>query len=93
MSRHQARKAAHRRDIRGELAARGISLQAAGKRTVDEEISDAYKDVAEVVDVAQRWAGGDRGAAAADRGGEGLTRSARQLDRISATASTEGVAC
>jgi tRNA-splicing ligase RtcB len=54
MSRHGARRAAQGRDIRRELAARGISLQASGRRTIDEEISDAYKDVAEVVAVVER---------------------------------------
>jgi tRNA-splicing ligase RtcB len=54
LSRHAAQKRAHGRNIREELAAKGISLQAAGRRTVEEEISEAYKDVAEVVDVVQR---------------------------------------
>jgi tRNA-splicing ligase RtcB len=54
LSRHQARKKAHGRNIAKELAAKGISLQAAGRRTVEEEISDAYKDVAEVVQVVDR---------------------------------------
>lgn len=51
MSRNQARKQARGRDIKRELATQGISLQAAGRRTVDEEISEAYKDVADVVRV------------------------------------------
>jgi len=54
MSRHQARKTAHGRNIKRELASQGIALQAAGRRTVDEEISEAYKDVAEVVEVVDR---------------------------------------
>jgi tRNA-splicing ligase RtcB len=54
MSRNQARKRAHGRNIARELATQGISLQAAGRRTVEEEISEAYKDVAEVVDVVHR---------------------------------------
>ena len=49
----QRRKQAHGRDIKRELASQGISLQAAGKRTVDEEISEAYKDVADVVRVVE----------------------------------------
>ncbi len=51
MSRNQARKVARGRDVKKELARQGIALQAAGRRTVDEEISEAYKDVAEVVQV------------------------------------------
>ncbi len=51
LSRHQARKEAKGRNIARELAEQGISLQAAGRATVEEEISDAYKDVAQVVDV------------------------------------------
>jgi tRNA-splicing ligase RtcB len=54
LSRHAAEKRARGRNIFRERAAKGISLQAAGKRTVAEEISDAYKDVAEVVGVAAR---------------------------------------
>ena len=54
LSRHQARKKARGRDIRKELVTAGIALQAAGRRTVEEEIPEAYKDVAEVVDVVHR---------------------------------------
>jgi len=54
LSRNQARKQARGRDIKRELASQGISLQAAGRRTVDEEISEAYKDVADVVQVVER---------------------------------------
>ena len=54
MSRNRARKEARGRRIARELDARGISLRAAGRRTVDEEIPEAYKDVAEVVDVVNR---------------------------------------
>ncbi|MEM7305131.1 MAG: RtcB family protein [Planctomycetota bacterium] len=54
LSRNQARKRARGRNIPRELAALGISLQAAGKRTVEEELSDAYKDVADVVEVVHR---------------------------------------
>ena len=39
------------RNIPNELASLGISLQAAGRRTVEAEISEAYKDVAHVVAV------------------------------------------
>jgi len=54
LSRHAAAKRAQGRNIKQELARQGISLQAAGRRTVEEEISEAYKDVAEVVDVVCR---------------------------------------
>jgi tRNA-splicing ligase RtcB len=50
MSRSAARKAAGSRRIADELASIGIVLRATGKRTVLEEIPEAYKDVAEVVD-------------------------------------------
>ncbi|MFZ5447695.1 MAG: RtcB family protein [Thermodesulfobacteriota bacterium] len=51
MSRHQAKKAAKGRFIVKELAAQGIIVRGAGRATIDEEISEAYKDVAGVVDV------------------------------------------
>ncbi len=51
MSRHQAKKVARPRNIPRELADRGILVRAASKRTVDEEIPEAYKDVGQVVDV------------------------------------------
>ena len=51
LSRNKAREAARGRDIAKELAKRGISLQAAGRATVEEEISEAYKDVADVIEV------------------------------------------
>jgi tRNA-splicing ligase RtcB len=51
MSRHQALKVAKGRSIVQELAARGIIVRGAGRATVDEEISEAYKDVENVVDV------------------------------------------
>jgi tRNA-splicing ligase RtcB len=54
LSRNKARALAGGRDISKELARQGISLQAAGRGTVAEEISEAYKDVAEVVDVVAR---------------------------------------
>ena len=53
MSRHQALKVARGRAIVRELAARGIVVRGAGRATIDEEISEAYKDVAMVVDVCQ----------------------------------------
>jgi len=51
LSRHKAREVAKGRDIARELARQGISLQAAGRAGIEEEISEAYKDVAEVVGV------------------------------------------
>ncbi len=53
MSRHQALKVARGRAIVRELAARGIVVRGAGRASIDEEISEAYKDVAMVVDVCQ----------------------------------------
>lgn len=54
LSRHAAKKAARGRNIISELADRGIQLRAAGRATVAEEISEAYKDVTEVVSVVQQ---------------------------------------
>ncbi|TRO78337.1 RtcB family protein [Trichloromonas acetexigens] len=54
LSRHAAKKVAHGRRIEAELAERGILIRAAGRAAVAEEISEAYKDVAEVVDVVRR---------------------------------------
>lgn len=51
MSRTQAKKAARRRNVARELQASGIVVRAASRRTVDEEIPEAYKDVKQVVDV------------------------------------------
>lgn len=53
MSRHKARKAARGRSIASELEERGIYVQASSHRTIDEEIPEAYKDVASVVDACQ----------------------------------------
>ncbi len=51
MSRHAALKAAKGRSIVKELAAKGIVVRGAGRGTIDEEISEAYKDVESVVEV------------------------------------------
>jgi len=51
MSRHQAKKTARQRNIPRELSERGILIRAASRRTIDEEIPEAYKDVRQVVDV------------------------------------------
>ncbi|MBM4284952.1 MAG: RtcB family protein [Deltaproteobacteria bacterium] len=52
MSRQAALKAARGRDIVREMADKGIVVRGAGRGTVAEEISEAYKDVQNVVDVA-----------------------------------------
>jgi tRNA-splicing ligase RtcB len=51
LSRHQAKKEARGRFIIKELAEKGIIVRGAGRGTIDEEISEAYKDVQNVVDV------------------------------------------
>ena len=50
-SRTKARQATRDRNVPKELAARGIEVRAASRRTVDEEYPEAYKDVADVVEV------------------------------------------
>ena len=54
MSRKQAKRAARGRKLFEELEARGVVVMAAGFATVAEEMPEAYKDVAEVVDVVER---------------------------------------
>ena len=54
MSRHAAKKCARGQDIIGDLQRKGICLRAAGRATVAEEISEAYKDVQDVVNVVQQ---------------------------------------
>jgi len=51
LSRKQAKKSAKGRAIIRELEDRGIYVQSAGKGTVAEEMSDAYKDVDKVVNI------------------------------------------
>lgn len=51
MSRHQAKKVAKGRAITRELEDRGIYVRGAGRGTIVEEISEAYKDVDDVVRV------------------------------------------
>ncbi len=51
LSRHQAKKAAGGRSIGDELRRRGIYIRAASRATMVEEVPEAYKDVADVVDV------------------------------------------
>jgi tRNA-splicing ligase RtcB len=54
MSRHQAKKAARGRSLLAELEEHGVVVMAAGMATVAEEMPEAYKDVADVVDVVHR---------------------------------------
>jgi tRNA-splicing ligase RtcB len=51
MSRQAAKKAARGRAVVREMEDRGIIVQGAGMGTIVEEISEAYKDVAQVVEV------------------------------------------
>ena len=51
MSRKKAKKAAGERNLRAEFRERGIEVRASSFATVAEEIPEAYKDVADVVDV------------------------------------------
>ncbi len=54
MSRHQAIKAARGRKIWRELEDRGIIVRSAGRETLAEEMSEAYKDISAVVDVVHK---------------------------------------
>ena len=56
MSRTKAKKSvkARRRDLRQEFRDRGIEVRSASYATLAEEVPEAYKDVAEVVDVVDR---------------------------------------
>lgn len=51
MSRHQAIRQAKGRAIWREMEDRGIIVKSAGRETLAEEMSEAYKDIANVVDV------------------------------------------
>lgn len=53
LSRHQAIKQSKGRAIAKELEEQGIIVRSAGKRTLAEEISEAYKNVSSVVDVVE----------------------------------------
>ncbi|MBN1465157.1 RtcB family protein [candidate division KSB1 bacterium] len=50
MSRTKAKQAGRGRDLRAEMAQRGIVVRASSYATIAEEMPDAYKDVADVVD-------------------------------------------
>ncbi len=54
MSRRQAKKQARGRSLVDEMSERGVVVRAAGMSTVAEEMPDAYKDVADVVEVVHR---------------------------------------
>ena len=54
LSRTQAVKKAKGRAINRELEDKGIFVQSRGKRTLKEEIPEAYKDVSQVVDVVHK---------------------------------------
>jgi len=53
-SRTQALKSAEGRDLFAEMRARGVTLMATGRRTVAEEMPEAYKDIHSVVDVIEQ---------------------------------------
>jgi len=53
LSRTKARKMAKGRNIRKELRKQGVVVNARGKRTLMEEIPEAYKDAEEVCDIVQ----------------------------------------
>ncbi|NNE36431.1 MAG: RtcB family protein, partial [Rhodothermales bacterium] len=53
MSRRKAAKTARDRDIKAELEQRGIVVKGASRRTINEELPEAYKDVAEVVETCE----------------------------------------
>ncbi len=54
LSRHQAIKRAKGRAIWREMEDAGIMVKSTGKRTLAEEMSEAYKDITNVVDVVHR---------------------------------------
>ncbi len=54
MSRRQARRQFHGRQVVDELAERGIVIRSPSSRGVAEEAPLAYKDVHRVVDIADR---------------------------------------
>ncbi|MEA2040590.1 MAG: RtcB family protein [Thermodesulfobacteriota bacterium] len=54
LSRTQATKKAKGRSISRELEDKGIFVQSRGKRTLNEEIPEAYKDISQVVEVVHK---------------------------------------
>ena len=53
MSRHAAKRACRGRDVQHELEEAGIVVRGATRGTIVEEVPEAYKDVADVVDAVQ----------------------------------------
>jgi tRNA-splicing ligase RtcB len=53
MSRRQARKRSGHRNVTAELANQGVVVRGESQRTVREEIPEAYKDVADVVEAVE----------------------------------------
>jgi tRNA-splicing ligase RtcB len=51
MSRHAAIRATQGRSLRQELESKGIIVLSRGKRTLQEEVPDAYKDIDRVVEI------------------------------------------
>jgi tRNA-splicing ligase RtcB (3'-phosphate/5'-hydroxy nucleic acid ligase) len=54
MSRHQAIRRAKGRSIWREMEDKGIIVKSAGRETLAEEMSEAYKDISNVVDVVHK---------------------------------------
>jgi tRNA-splicing ligase RtcB len=54
LSRHQAQKQVDTRRVLDDMARQGIVLMARGRRTIAEEVPEAYKDVSLVVDTVHR---------------------------------------
>jgi len=54
MSRHQAIRQAKGRSIKREMEDRGIIVRATGRGTLAEEMSEAYKDISNVVEVVHK---------------------------------------
>jgi len=54
MSRHQAIRQAKGRSISREMEDKGIIVRSAGRETLAEEMSEAYKDISNVVDVVHK---------------------------------------
>jgi tRNA-splicing ligase RtcB len=67
MSRKAAMRAAKGRPLIREIEDRGVAIRAAGMRTIAEEMPEAYKDVADVVEVVH---------------GAGLSRKVARLEPI-----------
>ena len=55
MSRGEAVRRARGRNVFQEMADRGVEVQTKAKKTLAEEMPEAYKDVREVVDIVHRF--------------------------------------